>query len=75
MFEPDLRYKVTWNGREWLTRSHVDAQILMGLLQQSWPNSAPQLWEQVPAGFYDEEQGINVDGFMWQLMAWNGKVE
>jgi hypothetical protein len=72
VLEPDLRLKVVWGGREWYTRSDVDAQLLVGMLENAWPDATIEVWELVAMGFFDEVRGLNVDGHGWQQVAWDG---
>ena len=73
----ELRWKVFWNGREWWTRSEVDAAVLLGMLEQCWPdNAAAQVWELVAAGGWDPVAQVNVDGWAWQRVEWrSGRFE
>jgi hypothetical protein len=73
----DLRWKVSWNGREWQTRSEVDAGVLCETLVRSWPdNPPPEVWERVAAGGYDPIAGVNFDGWAWRKVEWrDGRFE
>lgn len=70
MIEPEFKFKVFWNGREWRTRSPVDAKLLVDMLQEWWPDATVEVWEQFAVGFTDD--AVSVDGHAWRPVTWDG---
>jgi hypothetical protein len=75
--DAELKWKVRWNGREWWTRSEIDAAVLLGMLKESWPGKAdPEVWELVAMGGWDPITQVNFDGWGWQQVVWrSGRFE